>query len=172
MSGFDALFYPLADALAMDLVYQVKFNRIGGTREKKVEWVEGMKLAVKATVTDSMVDDLVGTVGVIVHFGGNVYLLMLHEENKDLLEAFVLDGSVLGLVPEKKTSNLLPREWSRKALYSRIQPAVRATFIRDTLEDNWIEVENGGKLLKQYVDLRKDGKTASEARTILKSDLL
>jgi len=96
-----------------------------------------------------------------VHLGGHLYMSLLYHDAKRYITCFLIDGEKCEFDPTKPIT-VFGNMWSRKVYYENIVSGVVAVFGRH-LDDGktWTFFKNGVAELREYVELRKDGKVTS-----------
>lgn len=150
------LLYPIADALAINLVFEgVKVN---GSRKAVYDVFEGYSPTVIASVIDSLVDGINDIVAVTVQIWGNLNVMCILDNRQAMISLFVFDRA-------KIPTDLAPfgQFWSRQNTYSWLEGSCKAIYSRPIHDTEWVKLEAGPKKLKDYNEARYKGERAKVA---------
>ena len=146
---------PLADSLAMD--FEVGLGQVTGSVSSAMEIMMGFPTPVTCTITDSLMDDSTGIAALLLHMSGDLYMIACRD--KDEVIIYILDGGKLDL---KNTKVLPVTFWSRKKLYHRIVPALKASFYRGFNDEDWVPFMDKYQM-EYYLELREKGVASTTA---------
>ena len=152
---------PLADTLFMELTIAKDKQSVSGRRTKKLDWLPGANMNVKVSVLESLLDYKNDMAAMMVTFGGDLNMVVIHDYRAMVMTLMIVDDSKL------KEANVFPiKYWSRKETYANVYPAIAAVFQKDATFNSgeWQLVENGQHAVKTYLELReKDEMSSREA---------
>jgi len=167
------LVLPLADSLCMDLTEERDKGGRWLAGEKSLhlkELISGRAINCTVKVMDSIVDTGNQVCGVVVRVSGNLYLCVF-AEGRGYVTVLVLDGLALGF-PEKifegKPLGVFHDFWSRKGLFERLLPGIKATFSRKIYSDVWVALGDGKESIVAYLQGRKEGR---KSKDLIKEDM-
>lgn len=83
----------------------------------------------------------------IVQLVGNLHACLIADGQEGMLTVFLMDGTKL----ELGKRNILPMNWSRKTLYERLAPGVKATYSKNVNDDEWTANVRGNGWMFDYV---------------------
>jgi len=126
------ILYPIADVFTMTL--NESAGKITGGATLLVPVMNGCDVTVPMKVEDSFFRFNARQAAVLVHMGGDLYMLCIHNAKPKGISVFVLNGKKLYSEGNKKS---LRSCTSLKEVIKTVKDAVIASFMRSTYDNKW-----------------------------------
>lgn len=148
--------YQLARSVQIPLKLQSTTHVLSGEKELPLMESLGLPKSLQLTVVDSVVYHHASVASVLVHCGGNLYVMALADGRPKTVLVFVLNGPAIGVSLANPV--IYPVTWSRKTTYERVVKGVKAIYTRNFYgSTGWVQMGEGNAKMVDYLTIRGTG---------------
>ena len=160
MSDIKTTLFAVADSLGMNM--RRDDDILTGNRKTTLDLFEGYSPTIITEIVDSLVDELNEVVGVKVRVWGNLGVLLIAEQQRGTIHAFVYDRSAAPQDPV-----FVDNKWSRARTYAWLEGCVKGIYHRFVYDYEWQVLDQPAARLKAYNKARRDDVGARQAYELI-----
>jgi len=133
---------PIADMAQCSFGFNAKTQVISGRKDVKIDLMDKASIIMRVQVVSSFINSKTQQAGVLLHIGGNLYLLIAHNKKADTVSAYIISRAMLGVKP-KQLVDYLPRTCNIKTAVGKLVKGVKKAYMKNSQEHDWEEFDIG-----------------------------